>query len=316
MHNVRKVKTSEDKQRERLEQSKKKATEYIQLKDLFIQTREKEDYSMEALKLTSKLLNATADSYSLWNYRKKILLSLNETCPEARAERDKEELKWLESLLPVHPKSYWIWFHRKWIMMLSLTSHPQDQINWERELTLCTKALDADQRNFHCWNYRRFVANQLKVELNEELKYTLSKINQNFSNYSAWHQRSYLLQKIYLSDPSKFIHVLNNELDLVQNAFYTSPEDQSTWFYYRWLIGMFKKHNPDHFQELVTEELQKVNELLEEEPNSKWVILTTVFLMKEIQNSDVNVIKERIVKLQNIDQQRQNYYKDLLVKQF
>lgn len=32
-------------------------------------------------------------------------------------------------------------------------------------------------------------------------------------------------------------HVLHQEYDLVQNAFYTEPHDQSSWLYLRWLIG-------------------------------------------------------------------------------
>jgi len=33
------------------------------------------------------------------------------------------------------------------------------------------------------------------------------------------------------------IHVLQQEYELVKNAFYTEPHDQSSWLYLRWLIG-------------------------------------------------------------------------------
>lgn len=32
-------------------------------------------------------------------------------------------------------------------------------------------------------------------------------------------------------------HVLQQEYDLVKNAFYTEPHDQSSWLYLRWLVG-------------------------------------------------------------------------------
>jgi len=307
MHNVRKVKTSEDKKREKLEQSRKKAAEYIELKQQFVEMRSKEDYSLQALKLTTALLNMSADCYSIWNFRKKVLLHLDISLPETKSDRDKDELKWLENILVMHPKSYWGWFHRKWITARI------PNMNWEMEIALCTKALDMDQRNFHCWNYRRFVTTEAKVPNRSELDYTMSKIEQNFSNYSAWHQRSFLMQKLYENDPGSFVEVLNEELNLVQNAFYTAPDDQSTWFYHRWLMGMQKKHNASNFKEIVKKEYDKVQELLQEEPESKWATLTTVYLLKELEGYS-DLIKEKVQKLEKVDPQRKSYYQHLLQK--
>ena len=49
----------------------------------------------------------------------------------------------------------------------------------------------------HCWNYRRHCIRMAESPSENELDYTLKLIHKNFSNYSAWHQRSLLLPKIY-----------------------------------------------------------------------------------------------------------------------
>lgn len=61
----------------------------------------------------------------------------------------------------------------------------------------------------HGWNYRRYVVCHLKQVAQSEEKilminqqeydFTTKKINQSFSNYSAWHQRSKLLPDIVKS---------------------------------------------------------------------------------------------------------------------
>jgi geranylgeranyl transferase type-2 subunit alpha len=86
--------------------------------------------------------------------------------------------------------------------------------DWARELKLCSKLLALDERNcmycmrhdvvvhlplraVHCWNYRRYAARMAKATLPQEFQFTTEKIGHNFSNYSAWHQRSALLPLIY-----------------------------------------------------------------------------------------------------------------------
>ena len=101
--------------------------------------------------------------------------------------------------------------------------------------------LKSDERNFHCWDYRRFVvmhSNSEETSMETELNFSFDKI-QNISNYSAWHYRSKLLPIVHPSQTSIGINESKRreELQLVENAIYTDPGDSSAWFYYRWLLS-------------------------------------------------------------------------------
>jgi geranylgeranyl transferase type-2 subunit alpha len=309
MHGRKKIKTTEEKEREKLELDKKRALHYSQLIQTFFERRKNNDYNEDTLKLTSQILEYNGDCYTAWNYRRQIFLEWEKIkTKEAMNKIYQDELQFLEKALQAHPKSYWAWFHRKWI-----TQRPACHCDWQRELNLCTKALSLDSRNFHCWSYRRYCVEKAKITAQEELNYTTKMIEENFSNYSAWHQRSKLLPRVYENDPVSFNAAIRKEFDFVRQAFYTEPEDQSAWIYHRWLVGVSKelyKENPEEFKEILRGEVTMCDDLLKEEPNCKWPLLTKVFLLHQLGEKQ-NEIRRYLKQLQNIDSAHREYYVDL-----
>ncbi|XP_029095214.1 geranylgeranyl transferase type-2 subunit alpha isoform X1 [Monodon monoceros] len=237
MHGRLKVKTSEEQAEAKRLEREQKLKLYQSATQTVFQKRQAGELDESVLELTSQILGANPDFATLWNCRREVLQRLEvQKSPEELATLVKAELGFLESCLRVNPKSYGTWHHRCWLL------GRLPEANWAQELELCARFLEVDERNFHCWDYRRFVAAQAAVPPAEELAFTDSLITRNFSNYSSWHYRSCLLPQLHPqpdSGPQGRLpeDVLLKELELVQNAFFTDPNDQSAWFYHRWLLG-------------------------------------------------------------------------------
>lgn len=119
-----------------------------------------------------------------------------------------------------------------------------------KEIYLCNKFLEKDERNFHVWNYRltifkmihQFFKNKFFDFLTEELDFTLKMIKKSFSNFSAWHYRSKLItldlvnKNILWSSP-QILEYFKDDLFYLKNAMFTDPRDQSPWNYYHWIIS-------------------------------------------------------------------------------
>ena len=241
MHGRLKIKTTAQQEAERKAQRQEKLQTYQKAIEAIFANRkaikadanpEQKDILIKTqMKLTSGVLMANPDISTLWNIRKQILndiLTVQDNEEEAHDIILRKELDLTVQCLQNNPKSYGAWHHRCWSMLRMLKPH------WDYELMLCNKYLSLDERNFHCWDYRRFVVKHAEISAQDELNYTMERININFSNYSAWHYRSKLLPML----DDKISEVKRREeLDLVLDAAFTDPEDSSAWFYHKWLLG-------------------------------------------------------------------------------
>ncbi|KAL3794761.1 hypothetical protein HJC23_012771 [Cyclotella cryptica] len=325
------------------------------------------------LTLTEKMLTVNPDPSHLWNIRREMLLYLIQIGSSTFDVQP--ELKLTAHCLQRNPKAYATWFHRKWSIAYLLShvhisneaSFPTQQHQNEHmasaklivqtELDLCAQFLLMDERNFHCWNYRRFVvallgsygrivndypvrseksesksdtdnsygvnsytgtwsvwldllndqeetstgvlqkalmgaqispssigvvssldeggdlsnnisriATMSKTELNElifsEWEFTTSKIQDNFSNGSAFHYRSKLLPIVVdarmvassgsgnvgigdaaspAKEQSARLTMAREEWeDILLNAIFTEPDDQTPWWYHRFIVAWAK----------------------------------------------------------------------------
>lgn len=189
-----------------------------------------DDFPSRVVQVTHDLLNQNPEFYTAWNERRKALLKL-----DLNTKLCDEELRFNYQCIKRHPKSYWVFNHRRWI----IDNYPKKDKKRVliKELDAVNSLLDIDARNFHGWDYRRWLVGIMEVSIEKELDFTMLKISQNFSNYSSWHQRSKLmLEKIHKSQSNK-LKMLGEEFDMIWSAIYTEPKDQSAWFYHRWLFG-------------------------------------------------------------------------------
>lgn len=301
-----------------------KIEKYNKLSSILLQRKKNKKFDRQSLKLCEKILSINPEYNTIWNFRRQCILAIEE-CVEVASLK---ELEVTESALRKNPKSYVAWHHRRWALEKSPST------DWNKELELCTKFLSMDARNFHCWDHRRFVVPFSDATTRQEFTYTTSLINDNFSNYSAWHYRSILLKQIKKENEMEFRDLLKEEYQLVKSAFYTEPDDQSAWLYHRWLLSneivslssisnlRWKQEETPHLDETnlarLETELLVCRDLLQNEPNCKWAILTFAVIVVELERYGEDVsdakkeLSEFLPRLPSIDPLRSNYYSQVL----
>jgi hypothetical protein len=119
-----------------------------------------------------------------------------------------------------------------------------------QEINNCNFFLEKDDRNFHVWNHRLTIFSMIREYfpdnfeefLSKELNFTLLMVKKNLSNFSAWHYRSKLIPIYFKLERKSWtsqeaLDFFKLDLELITNAVYTDPKDQSPWTYHLWIIN-------------------------------------------------------------------------------
>ncbi|KAK9825761.1 hypothetical protein WJX74_005224 [Apatococcus lobatus] len=330
---------------QKLQAAEQRVQLYSRLTSTVLKRLQAGQYDKETLDLAARLLEQNPEVYTVWNHRKRALLATLSKGGDTAAEAVKAELALTQRALEKHPKSYATWHHRRWLVAQHVTSLQQ-------EVDLVNRLLEADERNFHGWGYRQFLMELMQAAPEDEEAYAAAKIDHNFSNYSAWHLKTRLLKKVHHQSPTVTLDdlisakssaaaaeerlvpfwALRQELELVTQAFYTDPGDQSPWLYHRWLLGCLLAHaqtgkNKEEIVSLLQQEVAVCKDILELEDTAapdgkaassiKWPSLTLAQLHELLcsvapssfdnEQTDVRLLYRQ---LQDIDQLRAGFYTD------
>ncbi|KAF0976786.1 hypothetical protein FDP41_004081 [Naegleria fowleri] len=311
MHGIPRNHTIDEKKKQIL---KEKIQVFSALRSDLLKNKHDKIFSYDALSKIEKTLYISPEFYTLWNYRKEIITHLTEENEEIKNSNEKKkelyegELQLTQTILSKHHiKSYATWHHRCWIMQ------KLDSGYWENDLKLTAQLLSYDNRNFHCWNYRRFILQLLDRKPSAELEYLYGMLD-DVQNYSAWHNRSALLVEYSEKESIPFTEVVNQEYDLCTNAFYTEPSNQSAWIYHRWLLA-----SPEG-KTLKSKDLETCNELLDmmtglkNPKDEKWCLVTIVLNMldeESLGDAEKETVITHLNKLVQLDPTHKGYYHDI-----
>lgn len=179
----------------------------------------------------------------------------------------KTEMEMLVGLAMKDPKCYQIWFHRKWMFVKIWEVETKLKIEGTiskkcvaMDIKICDKFLLKDERNFHAWNYRCFLIkyqmdrfpNEALATVEKELSFLQSKLESNFSNYSAIHFKTkYLILREQLKNPESFSkleddkipipwEIVKTEVNFASEGLFIAPYEQSLWIYLAWLLSRRK----------------------------------------------------------------------------
>mmetsp|Transcript_4359 Transcript_4359/g.7301 ORF Transcript_4359/g.7301 Transcript_4359/m.7301 type:complete len:337 (-) Transcript_4359:24-1034(-) len=290
------------------------------------------------LDLTANMLMVNPDPVYLWNRRRSLLCDDDDNLKDLQ-----EELSLTQKCLERNPKAYGAWFHRKWCILkagreetvlqkelglcanlLNLDERNFHCWNYRRFIVGCLAGSSngeivlgnddgqvlfggqvggsaKENSDGESNNNNSLDESKILALLESEFDFTTKKIEQNFSNGSAFHYRSKLLPHI-----SKEKFSLDDELELVHNAVFTEPDDQTAWWYLDFLLETYKDVIDLESEKTMLEELVEA-----EGGQTKWGLLGLYQVLARMEDQQEQR-RDILASLKTIDPDRSARYEDML----
>ncbi|KAJ8041793.1 Geranylgeranyl transferase type-2 subunit alpha [Holothuria leucospilota] len=144
---------------------------------------------------------------------------------------DEEGLKVAEEILRSNPDFSTLWNFRREIFLSYQEERPKEELQdlFTYELGFLEGCLQVNPKSYGVWHHREWVLNHMPTP-NWKREVDLCNL------FLQYDERNYSVNP---DRPTE--EILLQEYELAQNAFFTDPNDQSAWFYHRWLLGRGKK---------------------------------------------------------------------------
>ncbi|KAL1923043.1 uncharacterized protein VTP21DRAFT_9419 [Calcarisporiella thermophila] len=240
--------------------------EYQDAMNYFRAIAKTDECSERALRLTTDIISMNPAHYTIWQYRQKILFTLNKDMDA--------ELDLIESMVECNPKCYQLWHHRQVIV--------EKLGDASRELDFIEEALIQEPKNYHAWSYRQWVIRKFNL-WDKELEFIEDLLLEDVRNNSAWNQRFFV---VFEGPVEATPDVIKEEINYAMDKILLAPNNASPWNYIKGLLN-----KTTEFRDVV-ENFCKTQ--LETEPNKHALACLVEIYEEEAQRGSKERVQEAI----------------------